>query len=253
LPLRIMTKNLFILFCIFLFSACADFSQIFQGGPAPHPVSSKGTYYVVQEGDTLDSIAEQYDVPSQTLAELNDIRDETSLEPGRRLFIPRKKSIARKDERVDKRVAPVETETTATTTKTSASTEQDIRFETSRFIWPVNGIVTSPFGVRHGRQHDGIDIAAPRGSVVKAAAKGKVVYAGRLAGYGNLIIVKHLDNFFTAYAHLSKYEVSKGERVDQGKVIGLVGMTGKSTGPHCHFEIRQKTEARNPLFFLPKK
>lgn len=241
-------KKIFFTSClIFLFSACADFSQIFQGGPAPHPVSSKGTYYLVQEGDTLDSIAKQYDVPPQTLAELNDIRDATSLEPGRRLFIPRSKPV-RKDERVDKRTASVET-----AEKTSPSTEQEIHFETSRFIWPVNGSVTSPFGVRHRRQHDGIDISAPRGSPVKAAAKGKVVYVGRLAGYGNLIIVKHIDNFFTAYAHLSKYAASKGERVDQGKVIGLVGTTGRSTGPHCHFEIRQKTEARNPLFFLPKK
>lgn len=193
----------------------------------------------MQEGDTLDSIADEYGLTPQEIAEVNDIRDPASLEAGRRLFISRKKPVARKDERIDRRTSP--------------PADQKLHFETTRFIWPVDGTVTSRFGVRHGRQHDGIDISAPRGSPVKASARGKVVYAGRFSGYGNLVIIKHADNFFTAYAHLSKSNVSKGAHVEQGKVIGLVGATGHATGPHCHFEIRQKTEARNPLFFLPKK
>ncbi len=136
------------------------------------------------------------------------------------------------------------------TSSPPASPTASIETDKARFIWPVEGTVTSRFGLRRRRQHDGIDISAPRGTPVKAAARGKVVYSNRLSGYGNLIIMKHAGNYFTAYAHLSQSKVTKGDRVEQGDLIGLVGSTGKTSGPHCHFEIRQKTEARNPLFFL---
>jgi len=125
--------------------------------------------------------------------------------------------------------------------------------DVSEFIWPVaGGVLTSRFGVRRGRTHDGIDISARRGTPVKAAADGKVVYAGRMSGYGNLIVIKHGRNFFTAYAHAEKNKVSKGDKVKQGEVIATVGRSGRASGPHCHFEIREKTVARNPLYFLPK-
>jgi len=123
----------------------------------------------------------------------------------------------------------------------------------NELIWPVNGgIVTSRFGNRRGRHHDGIDISAKRGTPIKAASSGKVVYAGRLSGYGNLIILKHRKNLFTAYAHADSNKVSKGDKVRQGAIIATVGRTGRASGPHLHFEVRDKTKARNPLFFLPK-
>ena len=120
-----------------------------------------------------------------------------------------------------------------------------------RFIWPVNGRVTSPFGARHGRPHDGIDIASPKGTPVKAASNGEVIYTGRISGYGNLVIIKHAGNYFTAYAHLSQTHVAKGERVRQGRIIGNVGRTGHTTGAHLHFEIRYKAIPKNPMDFLP--
>ena len=133
------------------------------------------------------------------------------------------------------------------------SEPETLRLDESEFIWPVEGgILTSRFGVRKGRSHDGIDISAPRGTPVKAAADGKVVYAGRLSGYGNLIILKHGRGLFTAYAHADKNKVSKGDKVRQGEVIATVGRSGRASGPHCHFEVREKTVARNPLYFLPK-
>lgn len=120
-----------------------------------------------------------------------------------------------------------------------------------RFIWPVKGRVTSPFGTRHGRPHDGIDISSPRGTPIQAAADGTVLYVGRLSGYGNLLILKHPGNFFTAYAHLSQTHVRKGDRVRQGKIIGNVGRTGRATGAHLHFEVRLRAVPQNPLDFLP--
>ncbi|MDO8519315.1 MAG: M23 family metallopeptidase [Deltaproteobacteria bacterium] len=127
-------------------------------------------------------------------------------------------------------------------------TEQSL---SERFIWPVTGRVSSGFGPRRGRAHDGIDIIAPRGTPILASAGGEVLYAGRISGYGNLVILKHPGNFFTAYAHLSQTHVRKGNRVRQGKVIGNVGRTGRASANHLHFEIRRKTRPQNPLEFLP--
>lgn len=158
-------------------------------------------------------------------------------------------STARKDERRKQTKAHLDPVSSVESSEGGIA----IQKEALRFVWPVEGgVVTSRFGVRHGRPHDGIDISAPKGTPVKASASGKVVYAGRLSGYGNLIVLKHAENFFTAYAHLAQNKVSKGKKIDQGEVIAVVGATGKASGPHCHFEIRQKTEARNPLFFLPE-
>jgi len=123
-----------------------------------------------------------------------------------------------------------------------------------RLIWPVDGVVTSRFGRRHGRMHDGIDIAAPRGTPVRAAASGVVVYADRrLAGYGNLIILRHDANLFTVYAHNQRNLVRVGQRVRQGQTIALVGSTGRATGPHLHFEVRIGAKPVDPLAYLPPR
>ena len=113
--------------------------------------------------------------------------------------------------------------------------------------------MTSTFGVRRGRRHDGIDISAKRGTPVQAAANGKVIFSSRLRGYGNLILVKHKDDFFTAYAHNARNLKKKGQTVKKGDVIARVGSTGRASGPHLHFEVRKGNVARNPTFFLPKQ
>ncbi|MBI2339816.1 MAG: M23 family metallopeptidase [Deltaproteobacteria bacterium] len=156
----------------------------------------------------------------------------------------------RVDLRTSKEVSPAVSDDDGEITTEAALSQKG---KGADFIWPVEGgVLTSRFGIRKGRSHDGIDISARRGTPVKASADGKVVYSGRLAGYGNLIVLKHDGNLFTAYAHAEKNRVKKGDKVRQGEVIATVGRTGHATGPHCHFEIRQKTEARNPLYFLPK-
>src|SRR6185436_17696139 len=118
------------------------------------------------------------------------------------------------------------------------------------FIWPVNGTLTSGFGWRWGRMHEGIDIAAPTGTPISAAASGTVIYAGWMGGYGNLVVIDHGNGLATAYGHQSSIAVGSGTYVSQGQTIGYVGSTGHSTGPHVHFEVRVNGSPVDPLGYL---
>ncbi|MGA9760825.1 MAG: peptidoglycan DD-metalloendopeptidase family protein [Gaiellaceae bacterium] len=117
-------------------------------------------------------------------------------------------------------------------------------------IWPVQGVLTSPFGMRWGRMHEGIDIGAPQGTPIYAAAGGTVNYAGWEGGYGNLTLIDHGNGLATAYGHQSQFAVSNGQTVSQGQLIGYVGSTGHSTGPHVHFEVRVNGVPNDPLRYL---
>ena len=131
---------------------------------------------------------------------------------------------------------------------------------TTGFIRPLGGQITSPFGYRthpifHSRIfHSGLDIAAPMGTPIKASNSGKVIMAGWYGGYGKVVIIDHGvvrgQPITTLYGHMSSINVSQGQKVSQGQVIGRVGSTGYSTGPHCHFEVRVKGQPRNPLNFI---
>jgi murein DD-endopeptidase MepM/ murein hydrolase activator NlpD len=120
----------------------------------------------------------------------------------------------------------------------------------SGFIWPVSGPVTSTFGMRWGRMHEGIDIGAPAGTPIRAAASGTVIYTGWLGGYGNLIVIDHGAGLATAYAHMSGYAASTGQPVAQGQTIGFVGCTGHCFGSHLHFEVRVNGAPVDPLGYL---
>jgi murein DD-endopeptidase MepM/ murein hydrolase activator NlpD len=119
----------------------------------------------------------------------------------------------------------------------------------SGFIWPVSGPITSGFGWRWGRMHEGIDIGAACGTPIHAAASGTVIYSGWMSGYGNFVIIDHGNGLATAYGHQSAIYVSGGS-VSQGQVIGAVGSTGHSTGCHLHFEVRVNGTPVNPLNYL---
>jgi murein DD-endopeptidase MepM/ murein hydrolase activator NlpD len=121
------------------------------------------------------------------------------------------------------------------------------------FIWPVVGGITSGFGWRaeFGDFHRGIDIGASYGTPIEAAKDGVVIDAEYIGSYGNIVLIDHLDGLQTAYAHLSGFNVDVGEQVKQGDVIGWVGMTGFTTGPHLHFEVRSGGDFVNPVDFLP--
>lgn len=117
-------------------------------------------------------------------------------------------------------------------------------------VWPVSGTITSGFGPRWGRMHEGIDIAGASGTPIAAAASGTVIVAGWSGGYGNLVVIDHGNGISTAYGHNSSLAVSVGQSVGQGTVIAGMGTTGHSTGVHCHFEVRVDGSAVNPLDYL---
>jgi murein DD-endopeptidase MepM/ murein hydrolase activator NlpD len=123
--------------------------------------------------------------------------------------------------------------------------------------YPYFGTITSTFGHRENpfggkavETHSGLDIRAPMGAPVKATAKGTVVFAGRKGGYGNCIIIRHLGSYETLYGHLSQILVSPGQQIDIGQQIGKVGSTGRSTGPHLHYEVHKDGKRINPKSFL---
>ena len=126
------------------------------------------------------------------------------------------------------------------------------RDDKTALSWPIAGQITSKYGPRRGSFHDGLDISAPLGTPILAAASGEVIYSGALRGYGNLVILRHSDGYVTVYAHTQKNLVQEGERVRRGQVIARVGQTGRASGPHLHFEVRKDNLARNPLRYLPE-
>ncbi|MDX6581977.1 MAG: hypothetical protein QOI10_1161 [Solirubrobacterales bacterium] len=118
------------------------------------------------------------------------------------------------------------------------------------WIWPLNGPITSGFGYRWGRLHEGIDIGVPEGTPIRAAKPGNVVIAAYTGGYGNYTCIDHGGGLSSCYGHQSSFAVSPGDQVAQGEVIGYSGNTGSSTGPHLHFEIRVNGTAVDPLGYL---
>jgi len=133
---------------------------------------------------------------------------------------------------------------------TSSYSQGDGTPSAAGFIWPVNGPITSPFGPRWGRIHEGIDIGVGFGVPIRAAASGRVVYAGWMGGYGNLVAIDHGGGVSTAYGHQQSIAVGNGQVVSQGQTIGYVGSTGHSTGPHLHFEVRINGSPVDPLGYL---
>jgi murein DD-endopeptidase MepM/ murein hydrolase activator NlpD len=215
----------------------------------------QGKFHTVRRGDDFWSIAKAYNVDAQKLAEENNIQDPHALAPGTRLYIPQlEKPKAHKQISIEGVIGQEQKSRTSRATKKGSKVKiSKIYVNHNRFAWPAEGKLTSTFGVRGGRRHDGIDIANKTGTEISAADRGTVVYSGRLRGYGNIIIIKHHDDLFTVYAHNHKNLVQKGQNVKRQQKIALMGCTGRCTGPHVHFEVREGQIARNPLFFLPKR
>ncbi|MDX6469799.1 MAG: hypothetical protein QOF75_1602 [Gaiellaceae bacterium] len=144
-------------------------------------------------------------------------------------------------------------ETTTTTSDGSTTTTAPASpapAPSTGFIWPVSGPITSPFGMRWGTLHPGIDIGVPSGTPIHAAASGKVIWCGWMSGYGNLVMIDHGGGLASLYGHQTRVAVTCGETVAQGQVIGYSGCTGFCTGPHVHFEIRVNGTPVDPLGYL---
>jgi len=116
--------------------------------------------------------------------------------------------------------------------------------------WPAKGVLISGFGERERDQHDGIDLAAPEGTLVRAASSGTVLFAGTQRGYGKIVLLRHAADIVTVYAHNAQNLVKAGMHVLRGDPIAKVGHTGNATGPHLHFEVRVASRPRDPLTFL---
>ena len=142
---------------------------------------------------------------------------------------------------------PAESTETADTAKAAAASAMEPDGVLDGFIAPVaEGYISSSFGERNGRRHTGLDIAAPQGSEIMAAADGLATFAGENGGYGNYLVIDHGGGVETRYAHCSEILVKEGDRVGRGEVVALVGSTGNSTGPHLHFEITENGEFLDP-------
>jgi murein DD-endopeptidase MepM/ murein hydrolase activator NlpD len=193
--------------------------------------------HTVQPGETVYRIATRFGVSPTALMRANGIADPRQLRVGQVLVIPG----AYRQLALDR----------ASGAALPQGPERPPPPPHS-FEWPImGGMVSSGFGIRHGVMHDGIDIAAPAGTPVRAADSGVVVYVGQLRGYGNVVILEHSDHFVTVYGHDSVNMVQAGERIARGQVIAEVGTSGRATGPNLHFEVRHDNLAYNPLEFLP--
>jgi murein DD-endopeptidase MepM/ murein hydrolase activator NlpD len=229
-------------------------------------------YHVVEPGDTLYDMSKDYGVSVQEIQTSNPGIDPYNLQIGQRVKVPRFPNQRVSDYSKDRadakptprpaveptprprpkpkpkpvpRVKPDPPRSTATVTA-----------EQPQFIWPVQGgMVTSRFGqLVDGAESHGVEIAVGEGAPVLAAAAGKVILASsEFKGYGNMVVVRHDNNFFTIYSYNKRSFVKKGQQVTQGQKIAEVGQTGRATKPELHFQVRIGAKAVDPLKYLPKR
>lgn len=192
-----------------------------------------GIFYKVKDGDTLAKIASKYGTTVALIQQANGFEG-ANIAKGVEIFIPGAKPVV----------------SVYSDAKSSVSSSRTL------FTWPLRGRITSSFGWRRHpitkRRdfHTGIDIARPYGTIIRAAAAGRVVYAGWMGGYGRVVVIDHGKGYSTLYAHCSRLLVRKGQRVSSGQAIGKVGASGRATGSHLHFEVRYKNKPINPMKVL---
>jgi len=253
-----------------------------QPAVAANPRAAAGrNVHVVKQGETLTTIARTYNRPFAELAKANNITPQTRLSPGDQVVIPAAGTAAPAPTLAaapatvpaqpavaptlpTKRVAsaaptgPVETARVASAVTevpqadTSATKSAEATGALPGFRWPVRGRVIAGFGPKtNGQQNDGINLAVPEGTAVKAAEDGVVAYAGNeLKGYGNLVLVRHANGYVSAYAHASELMVKRGDTVKRGQNIAKAGQTGNVSSPQLHFEIRKGSTPVDPMQFL---
>jgi murein DD-endopeptidase MepM/ murein hydrolase activator NlpD len=236
-------------------------------------------FHIVQKQDTLYSVSRKYGVNLNSLARINDIEPPFNIAIGQKLTLPaanvdtaeapkvileapaaRPKIVESKKPEPERSAKIVEEEivigeTAAEKEKVARIIARPVPMSAKKFMWPVDGKVISEFGMKSGgKRNDGINISALVGTKVRSAENGIVVYAGNeLKGLGNLVIIRHDQDYMTIYAHNDSLGVGRGDRVSRGDVIASAGKTGRVTTPQLHFEIRQKTKSINPTSMLERK
>lgn len=241
-------------------------------------VTAPATVHVVNRGDTLLSIAHRNHVPVAELAKANNLDTSAKLSLGMKLNVPGAKTAAAAPAAPVVATAPA---AAAAPVKMAAGAPQSVRMaqatgnvetpaapaavvetqavkpsETTgglpTFRWPVRGKVITSYGAKtNGKSNDGINLAVPEGTPVKAAEDGVVAYSGNeLKGYGNLVLVRHSNGYVTAYAHASELMVKRGDTIKRGQIIAKSGQSGEVGSPQLHFEIRKGSSPVDPLQFL---
>lgn len=201
-----------------------------------------GLLVTVKQGQTVDSLAKDYSIYTEAIRSANRLTATDTLTAGKEIFLPGAKVIAFIETGGNK---------TAVAKRNTPNVKASVGFG-----WPVVGKISSPFAwrrdpIRGSRDfHTGLDIRAPRGRGIVASQSGKVVHSGWMGGYGKTIVIQHGNGITTLYAHCSSLIAKKGANVKKGQRIALVGSTGRSTGNHCHFEVRKNGTPVNPLKYL---
>jgi murein DD-endopeptidase MepM/ murein hydrolase activator NlpD len=240
------------------------------------PVAAPPSVHVVNRGDTLMSIAHRNHVPVAELAKANGIDANSKLKLGQKITVPGSKSaaaavVAQPSAQPGAVAAPATkmaavepakekarlAQATTTPEAAAAVTEPPVKTAEATgalptFRWPVRGRVVTGYGAKtNGKSNDGINVAVPEGTPVKAAEDGVVAYSGNeLKGYGNLILIRHSNGYVTAYAHASELLVKRGETIKRGQIIAKSGQSGEVGSPQLHFEIRKGSSPVDPLQFL---
>jgi murein DD-endopeptidase MepM/ murein hydrolase activator NlpD len=240
-------------------------------------VAAPAGVHFVNRGDTLMSIARHNHMPVVELAKANGLEPNATLKIGMKITVPGARSAAASVPAASTpaavAAAPAATAPAtkmavaepaqkarlaqATTTPEEAVPESPVKAADATgalptFRWPVRGRVITTYGAKtNGKQNDGINVAVPEGTPVKAAEDGVVAYSGNeLKGYGNLILVRHANGYVTAYAHASELMVKRGETIKRGQIIAKSGQSGEVGSPQLHFEIRKGSSPVDPLQFL---
>ena len=242
--------------------------------PTPAPAASppgNGSVHVVAAGDTLSKIAHRYHKPVKEIAKANNIQPTATLNVGDHVTIPGAQASPAKTSApaAGAQAAPAKPVASAAPKQTEPVQNANVVAPTDqldkeaaklaegagavpKFRWPANGRVIAGYGpTTNGQQNDGINIALPENTPVKAAEDGVVAYAGNeLKGYGNLVLVRHPNGYVTAYAHTKELLVKRGDQVKRGQVIARSGQTGNVNAPQLHFEIRKGASPLDPTRFL---
>ena len=235
-----------------------------------------GIFYVMKKDDVIEKVAKRYGVSMNKIRQVNVDVDVASLKTGSEIFLPGAKTEAVMEHSEPVKVAEVKKAVqTHKNSKTLAKNDKAPKNEKSSknvklergevavkksggFRWPIMGRINSPFGwrqhpvTRRRDFHTGIDIKANRNDPIKAAGSGRVIYSGWMGGYGKVLVVEHSNGQSTLYAHCSTLLAGKGANVSSGQLIAKIGTTGRSTGPHLHFEVRNGNSPVNPIKYLSR-
>ncbi len=206
-------------------------------------IAEDGYVHYIKQGETIWAIAQKYGISTADLIAINGIEDASKVEVGTRIYIPKESKNSKGS------AEKVASTTTSNKEKGKKSTASG---SFGDLCWPIaGGQISSRFGERWGKKHNGLDLPAPIGTTVRAAEAGEVILSeNNKNGYGNLVIIKHKNDYFTVYAHNNRLLVKVGDKVKRCQKIAEAGSTGRSTGPHCHFEVREGKTPKDPLPFL---